>query len=414
MSVEISEHTEATTSAQARPRWRLPHTAAFALQVSMLLVFLAASMAPTPLYATYQAQWGFTPTVTTEIFAVYALAVLATLLTVGGLSDHVGRRPVLIAAVVAQVAALVVFLTATGVASLMIARVLQGVAAGAALGALGAGLLDLDKVKGTVANGVGAMAGTAIGALIAGVFVQLLPAPTHLVYVLLLAIIIAQGVGVLLMRETASPRPGALASLWPRLGVPGRARAAFLIGVPVFVATWSLTGLYGALGPALTRQVAGSSSAILGGLSLFILAGAGSVTVLVTRNGDARRLQVWGAFALIAGVGITQVALVASSVFVLFLGTAIAGVGFGTAFQGALRTVLPLAEVHERAGLLSTIFVVCYLSMGIPAVIAGVLVTRGDLVTTAHEYGFVVMALATVPLIAMLARGSSARRRVTA
>lgn len=395
-------------------RWRLPHTAAFALQVSMLVVFLAASMAPTPLYATYQAQWGFTPTVTTEIFAVYALAVLATLLTVGALSDYVGRRPVLIAAVIAQVAALLVFVTASGVASLMVARVLQGIAAGAALGALGAGLLDLDKVKGTFANGVGAMAGTAIGALIAGVFVQLLPAPTHLVYVLLLAIIAAQGVGVLLMTETAPPRPGALASIRPRLGVPANARTAFFIGVPVFIATWSLTGLYGSLGPALTRQVAGSNSAILGGLSLFILAGAGSVTVLVTRNGDAGRLQAWGAFALIAGVGITEVAMEASSVAVLFLGTAIAGVGFGTAFQGALRTVLPLAAMHERAGLLSTIFVVCYLSMGVPAVIAGVLVTRGDLISTAHQYGFVVMALATVPLVAMVARSAAARRRVPA
>lgn len=395
-------------------RWQLPHTAAFALQVSMLVLFLAASMAPTPVYATYQAQWGFTPTVTTEIFAVYALAVLATLLTVGALSDHVGRRPVLIGAVLAQVAALVVFLTASGVASLMIARVLQGVAAGAALGALGAGLLDLDKVKGTFANGVGAMAGTAVGALIAGFFVQLLPAPTHLIYALLLAIVIVQGVGVWLMKETAPPRPGALASLRQRLGVPANARTAFFIGVPVFIATWSLTGLYGSLGPSLTRQVAGSDSAILGGLSLFILAGAGSITVLVTRNGHAGRLQAWGAFALIAGIAITEVALVASSVAVFFLGTAVAGVGFGTAFQGALRTILPLAAMHERAGLLSTIFVVCYLSMGIPAVIAGVLVTRGDLITTAHQYGYVVIALASVPLVAMLARSAAARRRAIA
>jgi hypothetical protein len=182
----------------------------------------------------------------------------------------------------------------------------------------------------------------------------------------------------------------------------------------VFIATWSLTGLYGSLGPSLTRQVAGSDSAILGGLSLFILAGAGSITVLVTRNGHAGRLQAWGAFALIAGIAITEVALVASSVAVFFLGTAVAGVGFGTAFQGALRTILPLAAMHERAGLLSTIFVVCYLSMGIPAVIAGVLVTRGDLITTAHQYGYVVIALASVPLVAMLARSAAARRRAIA
>lgn len=346
--------------------WRLSHTAAFALQVSMLVLFFAASMAPTPLYPSYQEKWGFSPAVVTVIFAIYALAVLGTLLTVGALSDHIGRRPVLLAAVLIQIAALVVFLTASGVASLMIARVLQGVAAGAGLGALGAGLLDLDKAKGTVANAVGGMAGTAIGALAAGIFVALLPAPTHLVYAVLLAVVIAQGVGVLFMKETASRSPGALASLRPKLGVPAHTRTAFMLAVPTFVATWALVGLYGSLGPALTSEVAGSSSAVLGGVTLFTMAGAGSIAVLVTRNVSAMRLQASGALTLIAGVGITQVALLASSVVVLFIGTAIAGAGFGCAFQGALRTVIPLAEMHERAGLLSSIFVASYLAMGIP------------------------------------------------
>jgi MFS family permease len=84
-----------------------PLGVALYLQASIILAFLAASIAPTPLYALYQARWGFTPITITAVFGIYALAVLAALLTVGSLSDHVGRRPVLLAAILIQAAALV-------------------------------------------------------------------------------------------------------------------------------------------------------------------------------------------------------------------------------------------------------------------------------------------------------------------
>ncbi|HEY5361812.1 MAG TPA: hypothetical protein VIJ82_29695 [Streptosporangiaceae bacterium] len=70
---------------------RLPATAAFWLQLSIVVFFLASSSAPTPLYARYQAEWGFSPITVTAVFGVYALAVLAALLTVG--SQKSGNTP---------------------------------------------------------------------------------------------------------------------------------------------------------------------------------------------------------------------------------------------------------------------------------------------------------------------------------
>src|SRR5262249_42374756 len=87
------------------PVWalgKLSGTAAFYLQVSIIMAFLAGSSAPTPLYAVYQAAWGFSPVTITVVFGVYALAVLAALLVFGALSDHVGRRPVLLATTLLQ------------------------------------------------------------------------------------------------------------------------------------------------------------------------------------------------------------------------------------------------------------------------------------------------------------------------
>ena len=111
---------------------------ALLLLASLTVSMLAASGAPTPLYAIYQQRWGFTPITTTIIFGVYAVAVLVALLILGRLSDYVGRRPVLLAAIAVQAASLVVFATAGGVGGLIVARVIQGVSAGAALGAIGA------------------------------------------------------------------------------------------------------------------------------------------------------------------------------------------------------------------------------------------------------------------------------------
>src|SRR5580700_7899777 len=126
---------------------RLSGRPAVFVLASLIVALLAASAAPTPLYAIYQARWHFTPITTTLVFGVYAVAVLASLLTLGKLSDHVGRRPVLLSALAVQAVSLLVFATAGGVPELLIARVIQGLATGAALGAIGAGLLDVDRVR---------------------------------------------------------------------------------------------------------------------------------------------------------------------------------------------------------------------------------------------------------------------------
>jgi MFS family permease len=189
---------------------RLPRPVAFYLLASVIVSFLAGSSAPTPLYAVYALRWGFSPITTTVIFGVYALAVLAALLTAGRLSDHVGRRPVLLAAIAIQAVVMVVFSTADGVPQLLIARIVQGLSTGAAAGAIGAGMLDLNKVRGTVANAVAPITGTAAGALGSGLIVQFLPQQTHLVYLVLLGVLILQGLGETrapAARQTRAPAP---------------------------------------------------------------------------------------------------------------------------------------------------------------------------------------------------------------
>src|ERR1041384_3750330 len=92
--------------------WRLSGRPALFLLASVTVSVVTAAAAPTPLYAAYQRQWGFSPITTTVVFGVYAVAVLASLLFLGRLSDHTGRRPVLLAALAVQAVSLGGFATA--------------------------------------------------------------------------------------------------------------------------------------------------------------------------------------------------------------------------------------------------------------------------------------------------------------
>jgi MFS family permease len=380
------------------------------LLASITVSYLASSSAPTPLYPIYQAEWGFSPLATTFVFGIYAVAVLGALLVAGRLSDFLGRRPVLIVATMVQAATMLLFAFADGLSTLVAARVIQGLSTGAAIAAVGAGMLDIDKARGAVANSVAPATGTALGGVLAGLMVHYLPAPTHLVYLVLAAIFVAQVIGVVLMPESIPRRAGAIASLRPQFSLPAATRQPTLVAAPVLIAVWALAGFYGSLGPSLVRSSFGLDSSLLGGVALFVLAGVAGIAVLLTQRLEPRTLMIYGATVLLAGVAIAVNSLSYQSATMFFLGTALAGSGFGTGFQGAIRTVVPLAAPHERAGVLSVIFVVSYLAMGVPAVIAGYLVARqGDLLLTAREFGAVIMVLAALALVGTLRRAFSQR-----
>jgi len=387
---------------------RLPARFAFYLEASIIVGFLAASSAPTPLYRLYQGLWGFSDLTVTVVFGVYALAVLVALLTVGSLSDHVGRRPILLAALVLQGGALILFIKADGVSTLIVGRIVQGLATGLAAGAVGAGMLDLDRTRGTIANAVTPMTGTAVGGLLSGLAVQYLPAPTRLIYLVLLAVVVLQVGGVLAIAETAERRAGALASLRPRFQLPPAIRRPLAVATPALIAGWALAGFYGSLGPSLVRLVSGSDSVVLGGLALFVLAGTGALTVLAVRDITPSTVALAGTAALVVGVTATLIATAARSEFGFFAATAIAGVGFGSAIQGAIRTVLPLADAEHRAGVLSVIYVISFLALGLPAVLAGVLVVHtGSVTSTASGYGIAVIVLAAGAFVGLVRRARS-------
>jgi MFS family permease len=394
--------TPSASTLAARPPARaleLSPRAAFYLLASITMSFLAGSSAPTPLYPLYQQLWHFSPVTVTVIFAAYAVALLAMLLVAGRLSDHVGRRPVLIVATVAQALTMAVFATAQGVPALIAARILQGFATGAAIGAVGAGMLDIDRDRGTVANAVAPAMGTAVGGLIAGAMVRWLPAPTHLVYVVLAAVYLLQALGVVLMPEPGMRRPGALASLKVQWRAPRSTHGPLLAAAPLLVAGWAIVGFYLSLGPALIHRVFDLDPSLVGGVVPFLMVGSAGIAVLLAHRTHERQMRLGGASALLVGMAASLAALALHVTSAFFAASIIAGAGFGLGFQGALRSVVAAAAATERAAVLAVVFIVSYLALGLPAVAAGIVVARtGLLVETALGLGALVIALAAIAL----------------
>src|SRR6201999_4373583 len=119
---------------------RMSRTAALWLNASILVAYLAASTAPSPLYALYREAWGFSALTLTVVFSTYAFTLLVALLLFGALSRHRGRREVVILAMVLETASILMFRHAGSVAGLIAARAIQAVATGIATSALSAGM----------------------------------------------------------------------------------------------------------------------------------------------------------------------------------------------------------------------------------------------------------------------------------
>ncbi|MFT4267329.1 MAG: MFS transporter [Xenophilus sp.] len=376
--------------------YRLPPSAAFALVVSLVVSFLAASTAPSPLYALYREAWGFSALVLTVVFSSYAFALLAALLVFGALSDHLGRRTVILAALVLEIGAIVLFLRADSVGWLLAARVLQGVATGMATGVLSAALLDLSPTRGPLFNSLAPMVGMALGALGTSALVQFAPQPTRLVYELLLVVLAVQALLALRLPDPVQPRPGAWASMVPRARVPPAARGLVLRLMPLNTAGWALGGFYLSLGPTLARLVTGRATPLAGGALIAALALTGGAAMYVVRQRPARRVLRASAALLAGGLAITLAGAHARQAVLFFGGTLVAGLGFGAGFNATVRSLVPAAAPHERAGLMSSFFVLSYLAFSAPAILAGLAAGSFGLEAATLGYGAVLIGLAAL------------------
>ncbi|MPQ92855.1 MFS transporter [Thioclava sp. JE_KL1] len=372
--------------------------AGFVLAIMGLVLMLAGASAPSPFYPVLQARIGFSSAMMTGIFAIYAGALLITLLVFGRLSDHLGRRPVLSVGFVLLALGMLEFLWADTAMALLLARVLQGLASGLLISTLSASSTDHEPSArpglAAVWNAVAPLAGLAVGALAGGALLAYAPAPRLVTFLGLALIYGLLALLVWLPPETALRHGGTLASLRPQVSVPPHIRAAFRRGAPAVLAGWGTGSLFLSLGAPIVAQVFEVHTALAQGAIVALLSGTGAASCYATRNLAPRRIALLGTDGLVLGTVLSLAALTTGS-FALYLASVfIAGIGFGTCFAGVLRSLAPLAAPDERGGLFAALFTLAYSAFGVPAVLAGLAVPELGLRLTTEIYGAVIIALA--------------------
>ena len=385
--------------AAADTRRTLTPQLAYVLVAAVIGLALFASATPSPLYGIYRDLWGFSPVVLTLVYATYAFGVMASLLLAGRVSDEVGRRPVLLASLGALLITSVLFMLAESVVWLFIARGLQGLATGLALGAASAALLDLhprrDPSGVGLTNGVASAGGLGLGVLVSAMLVQLLPAQRVLPYAVLFVLFAVAFAGALVMPEPVADRTRI--RLTPqRPSVPRSVRRPFFLAGLAVLSSWSVGGLFLSLGPQLSASLFGTTNHIVTAISVFVLAACGSASQLALGRRPAWVGAAGGSVALAAGTAIIVISASTASPALLLIGSIVGGAGFGLAFLGALRALSAAIPPDHRAAVMSAFYVVAYLSLSIPAVIAGIGVNPLGLESTFEILGSVATVLALV------------------
>jgi len=372
----------------------------------VLAILLLGTNMPTALYGVYRSEFGFSPATQTAIFAVYAAALVPTLFLFGPLSDRIGRRPILMTALLAGLVGAAVLATADSTAWLFAGRILQGVSVGACSAAGTAALLEHVPARNPVRAARAATASTAVGAalgpLFAGAIAEYLPHPTVLPYVLFAAALVPGVVALILLPKPDGATRATGGRLIERPRVPRDIRSVFLLATFPSAVAWAAVGLFQSVVPSWISEMLGVSNLLIGAGTAALVMSCSVVSQLSMRGLDPVVAQRIGLGLMCAGmIGVLVVDRV-RSLPLLFVVAVAVGVGHGFAFAGGMQRVgIAIATRARDSGgaVLAAFYTLTYLGTGVPAIAAGLLMTHQGTSAAVAEFA---AATALACLIALV------------
>jgi MFS family permease len=379
----------------------------------VIAVLFMGSTLLTPLYEIYKSSYGFSPFVLVLLYSVYVIGNLLALFFFGQLSDRIGRKPLVFAALTLAAISAAVFLVAENLGWLFLARVISGLAVGIGSGSATAWITEFTPPErrasaAAVMTGFNFL-GLAIGPLVAGLLVQYAPHPLRLPF---LAYIGTIAVAVAL----AAAQPETLvdtrkATFKPRLGVPPDVRSAFIAPAAGGFAAMAVVGFYAALGPTVIRQnlhIGNHALASAVVAELFILSAA---LIVATRKVDGRKLMLFGLAATPIGMALLILAERSGSLAVLLVGTAVCSITGAFGYRGGLAVVNSLAPQERRAEIASAFFVCCFCGNALPIIGAGALMLVTSARTADLIFAIVIAGIAALAFAAAFAVPKRAEMR---
>ncbi|CAD6008170.1 MFS transporter [Agreia sp. COWG] len=355
------------------------HGAGFWIVALVFLLVMAYSTVPTPLYPLYQQRDGFPAFVVTVIFAAYAVGVIVSLYLAGHVSDWLGRRRVLVIAVIVSALSAVLFLLFSDVPGLIVARLVNGASIGmltatatAHLGELRArSKPDENALVAASVSGAANLGGLSLGPLIGGLFAEFLPSPLVLPHLVFLVVLLVAALALLLVPETVDIPDEAPRYRPQKLSVPAGAGRPFVVAAFAAFTGFAVFGLFTSLAPTFLVVTFQAPDHLLAGATSFAVFAAAAIgQVALARVAVRTQLAV----AIVAcAMGLVLVALGAVlPLIVAFIGGGIiAGLGVGLLFRGAVATAVSLADPAKKGETLALIFLSAYTGLALPVLLVG-------------------------------------------
>ena len=372
----------------------------------VVMVALASSATPSPLYVDYQQTWGTSGTVITVVYAVYCLAVLIPLVFLGRLSDAVGRRPIILTGLALLASSMTVLAVAPDVLWLIVARVMQGVSVGLITGPAAAALIELhprrDSRVGALTSSSTTNFGIAAGVLLSGAVATASSSPLVHPYLIIVAATIALFIAVsAFVPETAGGTSSVREAVRVQAPtVPARMSSTFALAAICVIVSWSVGGVFLGLGGALARDLVGRSDYLVTGLIVASLQAAAGIAQLIwnLRAGPDRwrRGMNMGVALLVPGLVIASLALEWRSVPGLVLGALVTGLGMGLLFLIGTTLVAQNAPAEVRGQVFAALYLVAYTALGVPAVLAALAAGWIGLIPAYHLLAVIVGGISVV------------------
>jgi MFS family permease len=372
-----------------------------AATVSFVSVF-AAGAAAIPLYDTYRNADGLTNDQFSLVAVAYFVCAVFGLLVLGRLSNHHGRRPVSIAALLIAIAGSLTLLWVHSFPPLLAGRALQGLAAGLASSAIGAYIVDTaprhPKWLVSAVTTAAATVGLALGVFVSGLLVEFGPAPRELPFIMFAVILLGCAIALATRPETVARTAGAWASLIPRLAVPTASRRYLPLASAVFVATWAFGGYFTSFGPSLAADNLGSHSPLVAAAVFASYMAPSFLGGFVAGRFTPATGQRLGMTLLAAAGAGLAFASTTENLGLFIAAGVLGGIGMGLATSGSMNTLLPEALPEERAGLLAVIYAISYTGSAAPSLIAGQAskVLNLSIITTGYAVLAVLVWIATL------------------
>ncbi|MBQ1035094.1 MFS transporter [Micromonospora sp. C81] len=370
-------------------------------------ITLVGTTVPTPLYPLYEMQFGFSSLTVTVVYALYALGVVVGLLVFGRLSDQIGRRPVILAALLLSVAADAVFLFAVDLAMIIVGRILAGLSAALIIGAATAALAELiDRRHPKRAATVSIFAnlgGLATGTLLAGIVSDVAPDPLRLPWVIVLILAVLAIIALRGVPETVRERSPVTLRV-QRLHVPAAIRGAFVRSAITAGAGFAALGVLTSVTGLFLGMVLHETSHTLAALVVFVAFAGAAFGQLLTRVLSSRAALASACVGLIVGAGLLAFSMWMALLATLLISAALIGVASGVAVGDGIATITMKTEPQHQAEAVSTFFAILFAMLGVPAVGVGLLIQTIGLRPAGEVFSAVVAVLAVVVLLSLLRR----------